>query len=164
MNLLDEERGAMKYFLCVVLVVISLCGCGSSRPETLIDSGYDQKEMDAAIARARNEVDKFIAELSKPTGESHAVKAPITDKDNTEHFWLTDVTYQNGEFKGKIGNDPGMVKNVKIGQDWTIKKAEISDWMYIRDGKMYGNYTMRPLLKAMPADQADKFRKMFAEP
>jgi uncharacterized protein YegJ (DUF2314 family) len=56
------------------------------------------------------------------------------------------------------------VRNVKMGQKWTIKKAEISDWMFMRGGKMYGNYTMRPLLKAMPEDQAAKYRAMLAEP
>jgi len=34
------------------------------------------------------------------------------------------------------------VGNVKIGQKWTIKQSEISDWMFMRDGKIYGNYTM----------------------
>jgi uncharacterized protein YegJ (DUF2314 family) len=56
------------------------------------------------------------------------------------------------------------VKNVKIGQKWKIKKEDISDWLFMRDGKMHGNYTMRPLLKTMPKDEAAKFRSMLAEP
>jgi uncharacterized protein YegJ (DUF2314 family) len=39
----------------------------------------------------------------------------------------------------------------------------MSDWMFMRDGKMHGNYTMRPLLKTMPAEQAAKLRSMLAE-
>jgi uncharacterized protein YegJ (DUF2314 family) len=147
-----------------LLLVFALCGCSTSSHDTLIESGYDQQEMDAAIARARSEVDSFISELSKPTGTSHAVKAPIDDAGKTEHFWLTDVTFQNGEFKGTINNDPGIVSNVKIGQSWTIKKEEISDWMYMRDGKMHGNYTMRPLLKTMPEDEAEQYRSLLANP
>jgi uncharacterized protein YegJ (DUF2314 family) len=53
---------------------------------------------------------------------------------------------------------------VKIGQKWTIKKAEISDWMYMRGGKMYGNYTLRPLLKTIPQAEAAKLRALLAEP
>ena len=127
-------------------------------------SGYDETEMEAAIARARSEVDSFIAELSKPTGTDHSVKAPITDGGQTEHFWLTDISFQNGEFKGTINNEPGTVSNVKIGQKWAIKKGEISDWMFMRDGKMHGNYTMRPLLKTLPEAQAAKLRSMLASP
>jgi uncharacterized protein YegJ (DUF2314 family) len=149
----------------LLLIVVSLCGCpGGSQPETLIRSGYDEQEMDAAIARARSEVDVFIAELSKPTGTDHCVKVPITDNGETEHFWLINITYANDQFDGEIGNDPGIVKNVEFGQKWTVKKDEISDWLYMRDGKMHGNYTMRPLMKNMPAEEAAKMRQMLAEP
>ncbi len=91
-------------------------------------------------------------------------KAPIEDGGDTEYFWLTGVSFQNGEFKGTINNDPGIVSNVKIGQEWTIAKTEISDWMFMRHGKMYGNYTMRPLLKTMPEEEAEQYRSILANP
>jgi uncharacterized protein YegJ (DUF2314 family) len=155
----------MKYLSILALVFfIGSTGCEKPKPETLVESGYDEKEMDAAIERARSEVDSFVTELSNPTGTDHSVKAPIEDAGETEHFWLIDVTFQNGEFKGTIGNDPGIVSNVTYGQSWTIKKADISDWMFMRDGKMHGNYTMRPLLKTMPEDEATMYREMLANP
>jgi uncharacterized protein YegJ (DUF2314 family) len=120
--------------------------------------------MDAAIARARSEVDSFIAEMSKGNGWDFAVKVPIEDKGETEHFWLTDIVYRNGKFEGVIGNEPGIVTNVKFGQKWTAKKSEISDWMFMRDGKMYGNYTIRPLLKTMSEEEAAKYKSMLANP
>lgn len=135
-----------------------------TKPETLVEGGYDEKEMDAAIARARSEVDKFIAELENPTGIDHAVKAPIEDNGQVEHFWLSNLTFENGEFKGIIDDEPGVVKNVKLGQEWTVKKADISDWMFMRDDKMYGNYTMRPLLKTLPPEEAAQLRSILAEP
>jgi uncharacterized protein YegJ (DUF2314 family) len=153
----------MRHRFFIILLAAAFSAC-STKPDTLITSGYDEKEMEAAIARARSEVDQFIAELTQPTGEDHAVKAPIEDGGETEHFWLTDLKYKDGQFEGTINNEPGLVKNVKLGQKWKIKKEEISDWLYMRDGKMHGNYTMRPLLKAMPADEAAEFRSMLAEP
>ncbi len=147
----------------VLLLLLAVSGCGKSASDTLVKSGYDEQEMDAAIARARSEVDSFISELSRPTGTNHAVKAPITDAGETEHFWLTDISFQNGEFKGTINNDPVIVSNVKMGQTWTIKRNEISDWMFMRDGKMHGNYTMRPLLKTMPEDEAAQYRSILAD-
>jgi uncharacterized protein YegJ (DUF2314 family) len=146
------------------VVLIGMVGCEKSMPETLVESGYDEKEMDAAIARARQEVDSFVSELSRPTGTAHSVKAPIEDAGKTEHFWLTDVTFKDGQFTGKIGNDPGIVGNVTFGQTWNIKKADISDWMFLRDRKMHGNYTMRPLLKTMSEEEATMYREMFANP
>lgn len=119
-------------------MVSIICSC-SRDPETLVRDGYDEKEMEAAIARARAEVDVFIAALGKRQGSDFAVKSPIKDGGGTEHFWLTDVTYREGAFEGLIGDDPGIVTNVKVGQKWTLKKLEISDWMFIRDEKMHGN-------------------------
>lgn len=155
----------MKRYIGLLLAVVILAYCSCSKtPETLIEGGYDEQEMEAAIARAQSEVDTFIAELSQGNGTDFAVKAPIEDEGKTEHFWLTDVVYRDGEFAGVIGNDPGIVGNVKFGQDWTIKKEEISDWMFMRDGKMHGNYTMRPLLKTLPEEEAAEMRSILAEP
>jgi len=147
----------------VVFLILMCCSC-SKKPETLVEGGYDEQEMDAAIARARKEVDSFIAELSKRNGSDFAVKVPIEDKEEVEHFWLTDIVYRDEKFHGVIGNEPGVVTNVKMGQKWSVKKSEISDWMFIRDGKMHGNYTVRPLLKTMPEEKAEAIKSMLANP
>ncbi len=155
----------MRTYTALLLLVLLLTSCSSRRsPDTLITGNYDQQEMDAAIARARSEVDSFITEMSKGNGTDFAVKVPITDNDETEHFWLTDVVYRNGKFEGLIGNEPDIVSYVKMGQKWSVKKAEISDWLFMRDGKMYGNYTIRPLLKTMSDEEAAKIRSMLANP
>jgi uncharacterized protein YegJ (DUF2314 family) len=156
----------MKYrsiLFSLLTLLIVVCSCRQD-PETLVRDGYDEQEMEAAIARARAEIESFVTALEQNAGSDFAVKAPIKDRDHTEHFWLTDVSYRDGSFTGLIGNEPGMVSNVKLGQKWTLKKLEISDWMFIRDEKMHGNYTMRPLLKTMNAIDAQKWRAMFAEP
>ena len=155
----------MKICSTVLLALLILSGCARNQSsDTLIKGGYDEKEMDAAIDRARSEVDSFIAEMTKGNGTDFAVKVPIQDKDETEHFWLTDIVYRNGKFEGVIGNEPGIVTNVKVGQKWSVKKSEISDWLFMRGGKMYGNYTVRPLLKTMPEEDAAKIRSMLANP
>lgn len=161
-----EEVLGMKSrsWLAVALLAFVLCACGRSKPETLVDGGYDEKEMDAAIAQARNEIDGFVANLQKGADQNYAVKAAITDNGKTEHFWLVDVKFADGKFSGKIGNDPGIVTNVKAGQDWSVAKAEVSDWMFMRGGKIHGNYTMRPLLKTLPPQEAEKMRSMLANP
>lgn len=145
------------------LLLLVCCSCNKT-PDTLVTGGYDEKEMEAAIAKAKGSVDSFITELKNKNGSDFSVKAPIEDNGETEHFWLTDITYNNGQFEGIIGNEPGLVSNVTIGQKWTIAKADISDWMFMREGKIHGNYTMRPLLATLPADEAEQMRSMLAEP
>ena len=150
--------------LASLLATLALTiGCSSS-PETLVKGGYDEAEMAAATKRAISEVDTFIADLNSGRSENYAVKAPIEDNGETEHFWLTEIAFAGNKFTGTISNEPGMVSNVTLGQQYTIGKTEISDWMFMRDGKMHGNYTMRPLLATMPEAEAKQYRSMLADP
>ena len=141
-------------FLCAALV---LSGCGR-QPDTLTRQ-FDEKEMASAIATAKRRVEEFISALNKKGADSFSVKAPIKDTNGTEHFWLTDVTYANGVFTGKVGNDPGIVKNVRFGQTWQVKKDEISDWMYTLGDRIHGGFTIDPLLASFPKDKSDALKK-----
>ena len=71
--------------LSVVFLLLACCSRSKS-PETLVKGGYDEKEMDAAIARARSEVDVFIGEMLKGNGTNFAVKAPVQDKKRLNTF------------------------------------------------------------------------------
>lgn len=156
----------MKHLLTACIAVLMIVGCskgekyqtaGSSKPETLT-SDYEKAEMDAAIGTARDRVDEFLMVLAENGADSFSVKAPIRDGDETEHFWIVDVSYADGVFSGEIGNDPGVVTNVKAGQAWQIKKDEISDWMYTRGDMIHGGFTIDPLLGSFPEDKADALR------
>jgi uncharacterized protein YegJ (DUF2314 family) len=150
----------MKNIYLIILLLSALLGCSllAKDPDTLVRDGYDQKAMDSAISKARSETDKFILVLEKKNADTFSVKAPISENGQVEHFWLTDVIFKDGYFLGKIGNDPGIVTGIKIGQDWKIKKAEISDWMFTRGGKIHGGYTIDPLLPTMTKIEADSLR------
>lgn len=144
--------------LQIVLLALLVASVGCRKhPETLTRS-YDPQEMDAAIATAQLRVDEFIDALTRGQANSYSVKAPISDEHGTEHFWITDVTFQAGEFTGKIGNEPGIVKNVRIGQTWTIKKGQISDWMFMVNDRIHGGFTIDPLLNSYPKEKTDMLK------
>lgn len=145
-------------YLLLACLFLTLGGCQKD-PETLVRENYDEKQMDQAIARARNETDAFLKVLAANDADSFSIKAPITDDNGTEHFWISDVKYQDGVFIGKIGNDPGVVKNVTYGQKWKVKKEDISDWMFMRGEKIHGGYTIDPLLGSWDKPKADAIRK-----
>ena len=66
------------------------------------------------------------------------------------------------QVSGTIDNDPELVHNVKIGQKMTVDSSQVADWLYMKAGKMYGNFTVRVLLPKMaPEDQA-KIRALMA--
>ncbi len=147
-------------FLVLLLIILS-AACTQEKAvnqdKTVTVSSEDQ-EMNAAIARARNEVDDFI-KIVQAGKYQVSVKVPIADGDKVEHFWLKDVTYQDGSFNGIIDNDPEIVTNIAIGRKVNVRKEAISDWLYIQNGKMIGNYTLRVALKKMSEKEAAALRK-----
>ena len=54
--------------------------------------------------------------------------------------------------------------SVKIGDRIEIPEADITDWLYMRDGKMVGNHTLKPLFKQMPGAEVERLKKMMADP
>ena len=140
-----------------------MAGCSDRAEDPVIEVEADDIEMNAAIAQARSTVDEFVERLEnpKPTDEGFSVKKKIEDGDNVEHFWLSDVSYADGIFTGAIGNDPQSVRNVEFGQEVSVALSEITDWMYLDDGKMVCNFTLQVLLKRIPKEQAEAIREQF---
>lgn len=149
----------MKALLCgLVLVFLAACSRPpADKPDTLVNE-FDEAAMDAAIARARQETPTFLAALAKGDADSYSVKAPISENGKTEHFWISDVTYRDGVFSGKIANEPGIVTHVRLGQPWTVTEGEISDWMVVQSGRIHGGYTIDPLLPSFPEAEAEALR------
>ena len=96
--------------------------------------------------------------------DGFALKVKITDKRGTEHFWAIDIERANDKIMGTINNDPDIVASVKLGDRIQIPEADISDWLYMREDKMVGNETLRPLLKKMPAKEAEQLKSIMANP
>ncbi len=150
--------------LFIIVLVASFEGC--SKQDKVVNVAGDDPEMIAAIAKARETLPQFWQTFEKrERGESDfSLKVRITDKKGTEHFWLTEIERKDGKTLGTINNDPDIVGNVKLGDRMPIPEADISDWLYMRDGKMVGNYTLRVLFKQMPAKEVEKYKKMLADP
>ena len=151
-------------FAVILSALVLLPGCHkATHQDSVISVDSDDADMKAAMDRARAEVDAVIQKLQGGEIEGMSVKVPIKDGGETEHFWLNTVTFQAGTFTGTVDNDPETVHNVKLGDKVSVKKDEISDWLYMKDGKMHGNYTLRVLFKQMPPDEVAKYKRLLAE-
>ena len=137
-----------------------------SQRDKAVDVKQDDPEMVAAIAKARELLPQFwqIFESQEGGESDFALKVRITDSRGTEHFWVTDIERRDGITKGIINNDPNIVKSVKLGDQIVIPEEDITDWLYMQDGKMVGNETLRPLLKRVPAEEAEALRQLLADP
>ena len=52
---------------------------------------------------------------------------------------------------------PYMLKRVKEGDAWTCRVDEISDWMYLKNGRLVGGESIRVLRNKMSASERAKF-------
>jgi uncharacterized protein YegJ (DUF2314 family) len=159
----------------VCLILLALTGCSRSGPkdnraETTGDKvtavSAEDPEMNAAIATARSKLPDFWRKLEHPAkNESDfCLKVRITDQNDTEHFWVSGVEKKDGKIYGTINNDPNSVKSVRLGQRIEVKEDQISDWLFMRNGKMVGNYTLRPLMKTMSEEDLAKAKAILEEP
>ncbi len=157
-----------KLFLAALLFAsIGFVSCSkSSQKDPLISVEDNDVEMNAAIAKARETLPKFWAafEHPGPGQENFSLKVKITDGKQVEHFWTDHVEKKEGKIFASIDNDPELVHNVKLGDHIEVPEADISDWFYLQDGKMVGNYTIRALFKHMSPEEAAKYKALLAEP
>lgn len=168
----------MKQTILVMLALTGLiAGCdsppqqnksgvqGGSERDPVVYIADDDQDMKQAIADARARLPEFWAHYDSPMNEEDfSLKVEINDANGTEFFWALPIERRDGKIYGTINNDPGIVKSVKFGETVEIPPDKIADWMYLKDGKIHGNFTMRPLLKQMSPEEAEQYRAMLAEP
>jgi uncharacterized protein YegJ (DUF2314 family) len=156
-------------WLTPILGAALLSGCGDT-PERGKQDGQpnvvavddEDSQMDSAISKAKDTVETFIEALKapKPTQQKFAVKKPFKTNDGgMEHIWITSVRHDGKNFLGELGNDPVNVPSIKFGDPVTVASSEISDWMYLEDGKIVGGYTMRVIRQRMDPAEAAEFDK-----
>ncbi len=122
------------------------------------------RPMAQAIVRARETLPMFfsLSEAPEAGQGGFALKVAITDGRETEHFWLKVIRRDKNGFVGTIDNTPRSVKNVKFGQRYKFPHKDISDWMYVQGGKIFGGYTIRVLVGMMPAAEGARLKAMLA--
>lgn len=115
-------------------------------PPVLRVSGDDPR-MKQAVAEARKRWEEFIQAFEQRTGVNFSVKAPFSDQTHTEFMWLSVTAIENGVIYGKLGNEPVNVLNLAQGDAVKVGVEDVNDWMYLRDGKVQGGFTIELMRK-----------------
>jgi len=165
----------MKLFLITLLGILSFGiravpaaeqnAAATPTPETTAPAqqGYakipdNDKQMGRAVENAQRTLGFFIAALhAKKNGDTvFEIKKGFIDGDKVEHLWIKRVTYDGKNFHGQIDNRPNDVTNVHMGQPVTVAPQDVTDWMFLKDGKLIGGYTTRVLYARLsPEDKAE---------
>ena len=125
---------------------------------------HDKEIMDGR-EKSRHSLPLFWSKLaSHDSSETKfMVKLGINDNGNVEHMWCIDIIGNAVKASCKIDNEPETVHNVKIDQRIDIDPAIISDWMYLKNGKIKGGQSIRILASRLPEEKKAAFQKLFAE-
>jgi uncharacterized protein YegJ (DUF2314 family) len=153
----------MRSALTVVLVALIAAGCSRESPEEdvkeenppVLDVRQDDPEMNEAIAQAQGTLTNFLAALAAPkTNQDYfLIKGRFTAGDRVEHIWVADIEFTNKVFRGVLANEPNRIPGLSFKQAVEVESAQVSDWMYVEDGKLVGGYTSRVVRKRMTPEQ-----------
>lgn len=115
--------------------IVSVAGCN--------------EEMNDAIDRARSSIGKFFDafENPKPNQTAFLIKAKFEDGETSEHIWLADLDFKTSPATGIVANEPG-IKSLSYMERVKFLPDQITDWMYMEDGRLVGGFTTKVLLRA----------------
>jgi uncharacterized protein YegJ (DUF2314 family) len=116
---------------------------GSSPP---VLAAFDANAMAVAIQTARERFPE--AQRWFDGGGKVFVKFPFpvrSDPTGAEHLWLEVLSLRNGTVRGKVGNEPVDVADLRLGSVVERPVAELSDWLYLDHGQQRGGFSLAVL-------------------
>jgi uncharacterized protein YegJ (DUF2314 family) len=138
------------------------CACAPASTLPSANSATDA-ELESAIKQARDSLGTFVSKLATPHANRTFVAVFIAVKvrfsppgELPQDIWIDEVTYENGVFRGDIGDDIPALK-LEAGETITIPEDDIVDWMIVEEGKLIGGYTIRLAVQRMSPEERERF-------
>ena len=135
-----------------------------AKNDSSVEMGDDEPAMQKAMQQARAGLDDFLKKAGSPPSNTaqFSVKVRVSDGENKEYLWVSDLKGQGELWSGRIDNLP-VIRSVKKGQSYSFAKSEIVDWTYVDKAKkkVMGNFTTCALLTKEPATVAEALRKEY---
>jgi uncharacterized protein YegJ (DUF2314 family) len=106
--------------------------------------------------RALAELPLFIRKLQNPApGEGNfMVKYPFPADEGSgfrhEEIWLGELRFVDGRYSGVLINQPYHVSSCRAGDRVVFSINDISDWMYLQDGRIAGGLSVKYLIEGIP--------------
>jgi len=128
-----------------------------SQPSRVFNFEGDDPEMLRAYENARQTFRYFWREIAWerrriiPALDLACVKAPfsddtsgtsITEDPTVEHMWISEIDFDGTTITGTLLNAPNNLTSISEGDFVSIPLKDISDWMYVIGGEVFGAHTV----------------------
>jgi uncharacterized protein YegJ (DUF2314 family) len=61
-----------------------------------------------------------------------------------EYMWVLVTSFEDGEFRGTLDSTPRVLKSsMKAGQQVSVAKDDIYDWIYLDSGQQQGGFSIQ---------------------
>lgn len=82
-----------------------------------------------------------------------AFKDEVDGEEITENMWVNDVNFDGEIVSGVLVNEPNDVKNVKNGDFIQVPLSQITDWIFVINGKSYGGFSVQNIRANMSKEE-----------
>lgn len=156
--------GVVLLVLLISLPAFSQSFTDKAKKDSAVEMSDEDPAMQKAMERARAGLEDFLrkAGTPPPNTDQYSVKVRVSEGDNQEYLWVSNLKAQGDLLSGRIDNLP-MIRSVKKGQSYSFAKTEIVDWTYIDRSKkkVFGNFTTCALLTKEPPGVAESIRRQY---
>jgi uncharacterized protein YegJ (DUF2314 family) len=151
----------LKYLVVLTLLIAPIALSEEQVQDEVVGVSADDRAMNAAIRKAQDTLEGFLAVFDKPPSGASGfkLKVRIEDSQGVEHFWVTPFRRTPQGFEGVIANDPQVVRSVRFGQNYQFSRTDISDWGYELNGKQKGSFTVCVMFTHMSKTEVDTYRR-----
>lgn len=158
----------MKYLFLVLFLLATKLHANTfiekAEKDEVIVTESEDKDMLIAYKKARDTLSDFIGKYEKQNDEkrNYYLKVGVSDEGHVEYFWIANFQIRDaGRFSGVVTNNPAVVKNVRRGDRITFDTSDVYDWMYMKNRKMYGNFTGCAMLTKESKSEQEAFKNKY---
>ena len=135
----------------LALLLALATGCGSPNPAVL-NVDENDTAMNEAIAKAGQTFGFFVENWQTMKSDSAAFKIHVKIDDGAEHIWFSPVSVYQDQLVGICANEPVNIAGLKMGEQRTFSRDDLSDWMILDGNQCHGGYTIEVMSKLSPKD------------
>lgn len=118
--------------------------------------------MKRAITKAQKSLPALLAKTLDGSGRmssSATLKVAIPANGGIENIWVHSVRKGSAGYTARLANVPRFIKGKGIGDSVRFKEPQIIDWaLQASDGRYFGHFTTRVIVKQMTGEQARSVR------